>query len=296
MNHLSGVYTIMPTPFRMDGSLDQESLITLTRFLVSLGVDGLVVLGVLGEVHKLSRSECDAVITAVVDAAAGEVPVFAGCSAGGTDLAAASCLRAAELGASGFLVAPPPVQNDDVLWTYYSRINAAVDLPIILQDYPAATGILMNTQLVVRLHQELEHVRCIKLEEAPPAPKISSLRALAPEMTILGGLGGVYFIEELDRGSDGTMTGFSYPDVLKQIYRMYTGGDKQAARERFYSMCPLLRYEFQPGIGLAVRKEVYRKRGAIQSSYVRHPGAQLDEMLSRELDRVLLYCGITSGG
>ena len=292
MSRFSGVYTIMPTPFGADGSLDLASLETLTDFLIRLGVDGLVVLGVMGEAPKLSQREQDEVIRETVKAANRRVPVFAGSGAEGTDLAVEKSLNALSLGASGLLVAPPPVQNDAVIFEYYRRIDAAVDSLIMLHDYPAATGIKLSPQLVAKLHAELEYVSVIKLEETPSAPKVSAIRALGSDISIVGGLGGMFFLEELERGSDGMMTGFSYPEVLVAIYQAYSNGNKNEARRLFYTACPILRYEFQPGIGLALRKEVYQQRGAIESAFVRHPGAQIDELLRGELASALQASGL----
>lgn len=268
------------------------SLETLTDFLIRLEVDGLVVLGVMGEAPKLSQREQDEVIRTTVAAAGGRVPVFAGSGAEGTDLAVERSRNALELGASGLLVAPPPVQNDAVIYEYYRRIDDAVNGLIILHDYPAATGIRLSPQLVTKLHAELEQVGVIKLEETPSAPKVSAIRALGSDVAIVGGLGGMFFWEELERGADGMMTGFSYPEVLVAIYRAYTEGDKAKAAKLFYRACPVLRHEFQPGIGLALRKEVYRQRGAIKSAFVRHPGAQIDTQLRAELESALRACGL----
>lgn len=292
MSRFSGVHTIMPTPFKDDGMLDLESLETLTDFLIELGVDGLVVLGVMGEAPKLSQREQDEVISVTVRAAAGRVPVFSGSGAEGTDLAVERSLNALSLGASGLLVAPPPVQHDAVIFEYYRRIDAAVDGLIMLHDYPAATGIRLSPKLVAKLHAELGHVSVIKLEETPSAPKVSAIRELGSDIGIVGGLGGMFFLEELERGSDGMMTGFSYPEVLIDIYRAHSSGDKAKARKAFYSACPILRYEFQPGVGLALRKEAYRQRGAIRSAFVRHPGTQIDDQLRAELAGALHACGL----
>jgi 4-hydroxy-tetrahydrodipicolinate synthase len=92
-----GVHTIMPTPFKEDGSLDLASLETLTEFLIGLEVDGLVVLGVMGEAPKLSQQEQDEVIRTTVKVASGRVPVFAGSGAEGTDLAVQKSLNALNL-------------------------------------------------------------------------------------------------------------------------------------------------------------------------------------------------------
>lgn len=287
MKRITGVHTIMPTPFDEDGALDLASLERLTDFLIGLGVDGLVVLGVLGEAPKLSQAEQEQVIATTVAAAAGRVPVLAGTGAAGTRLAVERSAAALAAGAAGLLVAPPPVQNDAVIFEYYRRIDAAVGAPIVLHDYPAATGITLSPALVLRLHSELGGVGAIKLEEAPSAPKVGALRAASQSLAIVGGLGGLYLIEELARGADGIMTGFSYPEVLIEVYRAHSSGDVARAREAFYRAAPLLRFEFQPGIGLAIRKEVYRRRGAIASAHVRHPGAQIDGLLAAELDAAL---------
>lgn len=287
-----GVYTIMPTPFTDEGALDLGSLERLTDVLISLGVDGLVVLGVMGEAPKLSQEEQDEVIATTVRAASGRVPVYAGSGAAGTDLAVARSVNAVKLGAAGLLVAPPPVQSDAVIFEYYRRVNEAVNGTIILHDYPAATGVTLSPALVAKLHAELERVQVIKLEETPSAPKVSAIRTLGSDISIVGGLGGMFFLEELERGANGMMTGFSYPEVLVAIYRAYTSGDTARARKVFYDACPILRYEFQPGIGLALRKEVYRQRGAIASAFVRHPGAQIDAPLRRELLSVLDHCSL----
>lgn len=288
----SGVHTIMPTPFTDEGALDVKSLEQLTDFLVGLGVDGVVVLGVMGEAPKLSEEEQEQVITATVKAAAGRIPVFAGSGAAGTDLAIAKSRRAVELGAAGLLVAPPPVQNDAVIMEYYRRIGEAVGATIILHDYPAATGIRLSPELVAKLFDEVEQVKVIKLEETPSAPKVTALRKLGSEIGIVGGLGGMFFLEELQRGSDGMMTGFSYPEILVAIQNAFMSGNKDEAAQIFYQTCPFLRYEFQPGIGLALRKEIYRQRGAIASAFVRHPGVQIDDILRGELAQVLEFCKI----
>lgn len=291
-----GVHTIMPTPFTPAGELDLPSLERLTDFLIGLGVDGLVVLGVLGEAPMLTEEERDAVLRTTVAAAAGRVPVYAGAGGAGTDMALDRGKRMLALGASGLLVAPPPVQNDAVIRTYYQRHDEALGAPIIIHDYPSATGITLGAELVVELHEKLPSVVVIKLEETPSLPKVSKLRALGSNIGIVGGLGGGFLLEELMRGADGIMTGFSYPEVLVEVVSAWHAGDTRRAKAAFYAACPLVRYEFQPGIGLAIRKEIYRRRGAIASAFVRHPGAQVDAFIGAELDSVVAACGLAGGG
>jgi|SRR5690606_18991200 len=287
-----GVHTIMPTPFTDDGALDLASLERLTDFLIGLGVDGLVVLGVLGEAPKLTEAERDAVLRTTVAAAAGRVPVYAGAGGAGTAMAVARGQSMLAGGAAGLLVAPPPTQSDAVVRAFYQAHDEALGAPLILHDYPAVTGVRMSAELVAELHAALPSVVVIKLEETPSLPKVSRLRELGSEIGIVGGLGGGFLLEELMRGADGIMTGLSYPELLVEIVDAWHAGDVGRARRVFYGACPLMRYEFQPGIGLAIRKEIYRRRGAIASAHVRHPGAQVDDHVRGELDAVLAACGL----
>lgn len=289
-----GVHTIMPTPFTEGGALDLPSLESLTEFLIGLGVDGLVVLGVLGEAPKLTEQERDAVLRTTVAAASGRVPVYAGAGGGGTEMAVARGRSMLKGGAAGLLVAPPPVQNDAVIRAYYQRHDQELGAPLILHDYPAVTGVRLSAELVAQLHDELPSVVVIKLEETPSLPKVSRLRELGSDIGIVGGLGGGFLLEELMRGADGIMTGLSYPEVLVEVVAAWHAGDVQRAKSAFYAACPLIRYEFQPGIGLAIRKEIYRRRGAIATAHVRHPGAQADALIGAELDAVLAACGLSS--
>ena len=289
-----GVYTIMPTPFDERGRLDEHSLAQLTDFLIRCGIDGLTILGFLGEAHKLSESEQETVVKVTTATAAGRVPVYAGASAGGVSLGVQRGLRFLELGASGLLVAPVAADAPAVMAQYRALDDAMANshptAPVIVHDYPAATGIRLGVDLLVRLYDDLEGVTTVKLEDPPTGPKITALRTAGSDIGVLGGLGGLYLVEELARGADGTMTGLSFPELLLKVTRAHESGDPDAAaraRTAYFDAAALLRYEFQPGIGLAIRKEVYRRRGALASAYVRPPGAQLDAWLAEELDHVL---------
>lgn len=296
---LRGVYTIMPTPFTEDGRVDEESLASLTEFLIDRGVDGLTVLGVLGEAHKLSEREQEAVVVQVVKAAAGRVPIYAGASAGGVTLGVERGLRFLELGAAGLMVAPA-APDPRAISAQYRALDAAITdtgvfRPIIIHDYPAVTGIKLSAELISRLATDCATVTTIKLEDPPTGPKVSALREIGADLTVLGGLGGLYLVEELARGADGIMTGLSFPELLVMVVRAFESGEQQTIAEAsasYFAAMALLRYEFQPAIGLAIRKEVYRRRGAIQTALVRAPGSQVDERLRAELDQVLNHVGL----
>lgn len=290
MKELRGTYPIVPTPFDAGGRVDSAGIASMATFMVERGVNGLAVLGVMGEAHKLGESEREEVIRAFRSALPPDRHLVVGTGAAGTDMAVHAARRAADLGAAALLVAPPPVQNDEVIFTYYQRVNDAVDLPIILHDYPDSTGIRMSPALIARLHNELERVRYIKLEDPPTGPKITRVHELAGRsLGVFGALGGMYAFEELDRGAIGIMTGFAYPELLVELQRRFDAGDREGAADLFYTMVPLIRFEFQPGLGVSLRKEILVRRGVIAHATVRHPGAVADPGTLEHLELILKH-------
>lgn len=285
---LAGIYPITPTPFDEEGRIDVESIRTMTAFMLGCGVDGLAILGVMGEADRLTDAERDQVVEAFRRALPAGKALVVGAGAGGTDAAIQACRRAEALGADALLVAPPRIQNDGSLFGYYERVANAAAVPIVIQDYPPATGVLMAPPLLARLYTELERVEYVKLEDAPTGPKMERVRALAGEgFGIFGALGGLYALEELERGAVGIMSGLSYPELLVRLHRLHRAGDAAGAASLFYDFVALARFEFQPGIGVSLRKEILVRRGAIRTATVRHPGAVADPITLRQLDRIV---------
>lgn len=285
----------MVTPFDEDGRVDVESLRSLVGFELRAGVDGLVVLGMLGEAHKLSEAERDLVIDTVIGEVEGRVPVVVGTSFTGTDIAIMLSRRAEDKGAAAVMVAPPTnLSNLDAVFEYYRRIAGGLGIPMVVQDEPTQAGVLMPATFLARIVDEIPQARYIKLEELPTPPKIGRVLELAEQpVGVFGGMGGVHFLEELERGAIGTMTGFAFPEVLVSTHRYFEADDIPSARRVFYRYLPLIRYEGQPKIGLALRKEILMLRGAIHSSVVRHPGGGLDEETKGQLVGLLDYLGVS---
>ena len=290
---LQGVWNIVPTPFAEDGSLDDASLPRLTRFVAGCGVDGMTILGVLGEAAKLSDEERGRVIHGVL-AAAGDLPVCVGVSHGATDRAIAFAREAADAGAHSVMLAPPTLNkpNDDAVLAHYLAVAAAIDLPVVVQDHPASSGVHMSVGLLASIADRAPTCRVVKLEDEPSPPKIGRLLGVRPDLHILGGLGAIMLLEELRRGAVGTMTGFGFPELLVEIVGRFRAGDEAGARQVFHRIMPLIRFENQPGINLAIRKHLYQRRGAIASARVRAPGPVLDPATMADLDLVLESVGL----
>lgn len=288
-----GVYTICPTPFAADGALDLDSIASLVDFQISAGVTGLAILGFLGEAHKLSNSERRSVTAAFVQQAAGRVPVWAGVRALGTAGAIEQAREAADLGAAAVFAAPLDNASDAMQFEYYKSLASALPIPVVIHDFPGSFGTEISSEVIARLGRE-GGVGMIKMEEPPVGQKISRIRELGGDtVRIFGGLGGVYFLEELQRGAVGTMTGFAFPEILVRIYAQYAAGDEAGAAATFDRYCPLIRYEFQPKIGLALRKYIYRRRGVIACDAIRSPGMRMDPVTARELEAVVERAGLS---
>jgi 4-hydroxy-tetrahydrodipicolinate synthase len=285
---IKGIYPIVPTPFDDDGTLDLVSIDRLSKFMLQKSVNGLAVLGALGEGHKLDASERSQVIERFRSNLPKGIGLVVGVRAAATDLAVRMARAAEKLGADAILLGPLPLQSDSALSTYYQRVSASVDLPVIIHDYPAATGIFMTPDLIAKLFRENQNIKYIKLEDPPTGPKMASVfEKTNDEIRIFGALGGMYAFEELDRGAVGIMTGFAYPELLVELYRRYQDNDIAGAATLFYDMLPLNRLEFQPGIGVSIRKKVLVKRGVFKSAYVRHPGQEADAKTMEHIFRIV---------
>jgi len=288
-DYLQGVYNITPTPFHPDGSLDEESLATLTNFTIDQGVDGMTILGVMGETSKVTEAERDRIISGVLAAADGRIPICVGATHTGTDGCVAYSKRAQELGAKAVMVAPPKLgrANDEALRRHYLTVAEAIDIPIVVQDHPPSSNVIMSVDVIVRIAEEAPLCRFLKQEDDPTPPKIGRVLAANPDIQVFGGLGGMMFLEELKRGAIGCMTGFGFPKILVEIHRQFSKGDIDGATETFYRYCPLIRFEAQNGINLAIRKQVYYMQGAMASSQARFPYAPLDEGTQADLEDLI---------
>ena len=279
-----GVYPILATPFHDDERPDLESCDRVVRFTAGLGVDGVTVLGVLGEANRMLDREREALIRTAVQAAAG-LPVVVGASHSGTQAAAALSQMAQELGAQAVMVTPhaEPVPNDQRVFEYYRAIGESIRIPIVLQDHPASSGVHMSVPLMLRIVNEVPRIAAMKEEALPTAPRI---RALLEGMStrkvpILTGLGALYAQFDLEAGSSGFNTGFAFPEALTAMVKATKSGDLAQMRALYARFLPLIVFEQQPGV--AIRKEILRLRGAIRGGRVRHPGAQLQPAVAEQL-------------
>lgn len=289
---LSGTWYLTPTPFDASGELDVASQARVVEAAIAWGVDGLTVMGVMSEPGSLSDAERSAALRAIFEAAAGRVPIVVGCSAASTTRTVGLMREAASLGAVAAMVAAPTLtRNADLLPGYYAALHRDGGLPVLVQDEPAATGVLIPVSILLSC-VEAAGSGAIKVEDPPTPTKIGRLHEIDPSLALFGGLGGMSALSELRRGAAGTMTGFAYPEAMKGMRLAAEAGAWDRAAAVFDRFLPLIVFEAQVAVGLAIRKEVLRRRGAIAHNLTRGLSRQIDGPSAAELDDILARIGV----
>jgi len=289
-----GAYAIAPTPFHDDGRIDEASIDKLCEFYGRIGCNGITVLGILGEAPKLDAAEAEQVAKRFVKSAEG-LPVVVGVSAPGFAAMRALARSAMDAGAAGVMIAPSPrLRTDEQIVTYFRQAVEAIgeDIPWVLQDYPLTLTVVMTPAVIRRIVMDNPSCVMLKHEDWPGLDKITALRdfqkdgSLRP-LSILTGNNGLFLDFEMERGADGAMTGYAFPEMLLDVVRLSKEGSRDAAHDLFDAHLPLIRYEQQQGIGLAVRKYILRRRGLIASDAQRKPNLRLSAPAKEEIEYLL---------
>ena len=291
---MRGIFPILVTPFDEQERVDEDSLRSVVDFNIDAGVDGLgVALG--SEILKLTEPERHLVISVVVDQTRGRVPVVVNTGAQANVTAALYSRQAEDLGAAAVMCMPPTPVTAAETCAYFNAISDAVHVPVFIQDTqttPVPAG------LIRQIAERCEHVRYAKVE-SPPQPTQVQAAVMASRglVTVFGGAGGTYLLEEFRRGAVGMMPWPSQPDTFVRIWDLWQAGDERQAfdvHER--EIAPLARLA-TGGIrlGHTIHKEILRRRGVIKRAGVRGPADPLDDLTLRELDMVCERLGIGRG-
>jgi 4-hydroxy-tetrahydrodipicolinate synthase len=268
---LDGVFSVLPTAFHEDGGLDLAGTAALVRAAHAAGVAGITALGVMGEAAELDEDERRELLDGIAESA-GSLPIVVGVSGGSAELVAERARSAAASGMAGLMVSPARTLGlADAI-----AAAATAGLPIIVQDYPAGSGVVVTAGEIGAVVAAQPLVVGVKLEAPPTSGSIAALRTTSPGIGLAGGLGGLFLIDELRAGASGVMTGFALPERLVSIVATYRE-DPAAAERDWERLLPLMRFEAFPPLSLAARKEVWRLRGVISSAHCRRAGARLDD-------------------
>jgi 4-hydroxy-tetrahydrodipicolinate synthase len=280
-----GLWGVLATPFTgPQQAVDADSLTREVRHVLAVPATGLVALGVFGEGAVLDTDEQALVVRTVV-AASGAAPVVVGLSARSTAVAVEQSRTA--LAAAGRPLAGLMVQvhstDPDVVVEHLTAVHETTGTGIVLQDYPEVSGVRVTADQLLAVLARCPFVVAVKAEAPPTAVAIARLTA-GTEVPVFGGLGGVGLLDELAAGAAGAMTGFSHPEGLRAALSAWDEGGYPAARERFAPWLPLVNFEAQPGVGLALRKEILHRRGLFADAAVRAPARPLPAALTALVD------------
>ena len=290
-----GTFAIAPTPFHDDGRIDEKSIDRLTDFYGEIGCDGITVLGIMGEAPKLEGTESEEVAKRFIKRAGSKMQIIVGISAPGFAAMRSLARASMDAGAAGVMIAPPPnLRTDDQITGYFKQAVEAVgsDIPWCLQDYPLTLNVIFTPGVIRKIIMDNPSCVMLKHEDWPGLEKISTLRGFQKDgslrpLSILTGNGATFLDFEMERGADGAMTGYAFPEMLIDVVKLSKEGRRDAAHDLFDAHLPLIRYEQQPAIGLAVRKYVLQKRGIIASSAQRKPGSSITATAKSEVDYLL---------
>jgi len=290
-----GVFIITTTSFTQDGSIDFDSVDSLIEFYLEKGVSGMTILGMMGEATKLSTNESESFVKHVIQRVNDRIPVVVGVSDAGLSNLVRLARFSMGAGCAGVMVAPiSGLNTDHKLYGYFAQVFDALgpDVPVCYQDYPQSTGVHISVECFNRLVKDFPQLVMLKHEDCPGLGKLTQVRDTAKyqnlrRVSVLTGNGGLYLPQELARGADGAMTGFAYPEMLVAVVALHASGKAERAEDLFDAYLPLVRYEQQPGFGLAVRKEVLRRRGVIACALTRAPGPSLSQRDHMELSQLI---------
>lgn len=292
-----GVFPVAITPFDENQRIDFESLDRLIDFYASCGARGVTLLGILGEPQKLSEEEALMLVRHVLARAPNSMKVIVGARQASLLTLRAFSQEVMDLGASGVMISPPgTIKHEEQLHAHFEQVTAALgnDTPMVLQDFPRHSGVYISIGTLGKLLGDFPSIRVIKHEEDAGLRKISRLRAMETSglrrVTIWVGNSGIHLPQELARGADGANTGVGFPEILVEVCRGYAQGAQDRAEDLYDAVLPLIRHEHQPGVGLSIRKEIYRRRGIIRCAKLRAPGPVLDAADHDELTRLLQRC------
>lgn len=290
---LTGILPVAPTPFHVDGRVDEEGMRRVLDCLIDQGVDAICILANYSEQFLLSDEERALLMKLSLEHVAGRVPVIVTISHFSTDIVVVRARAAESMGAAMVMMMPPyhgaglyPAESG--IFEHFEEVNRALSIPIMVQDAPLS-GVTLPVPLLARMATELEQVKYFKIECPFAADKLAALIDAAGSY-IEGPFDGeeaVTLLADLDAGATGTMTSGLFPEHIRPIVTHYLAGDQNAALNQWQKCLPLINHENRQ-CGLRACKAVYAAGGVINSDHVRHP---LRPLSQRTKNRLLQLAG-----
>lgn len=176
MSKLSGVYVVMTTPFNKDGSFDFEGIEQNIEYFIDSGVHGILVAGATGEFGVMSIEERKTLVEFAIKRIDGRVPAVVGAISARAEDTIEISNHAAEHGAEGVMILPPPGAglDEEEIFQFYKQVNDNINTSIMIYNNPGSAGVDIEVDLLCRL-AELDKVDCVK-ESTGDIKRITEIR------------------------------------------------------------------------------------------------------------------------
>lgn len=286
---IRGVFPVIATPFHEDGSVDGESLQRVVGHVLRSGAHGAVYPAVASEFDTLSEHERRKLTEVVVEEVGGRIPIIVGITAAESRVSIKLAKHARSLKVGHVMLMAPRELNGNLAGVkqFYKAVADECELPIVLQNAPAPTGLALEVRTILDLITQVPLIQYVKEETLPCGQRITQLLDAAPPTLrgVFGGAGGRFLIDELNRGAIGSMPSCELAEIHVAIYESYLRGEQQHARQLFNRLLPLL--NFQSVFRMAMTKEVLYRHGLVTSTHVRASNPSLDSGDIQELATLL---------
>lgn len=283
--NMNGIVTVLNTPFTEEDAIDIPSLRRHVRYALDSGVAGFLIPAMASEVGKLTDFERKLLVETVVEEVKGKVPVIGGASARTGDKRVFYAKQLIQLGCDGVLVSIP-YENDRQYEQDVREVAALKPDFLMIQDWDFQ-GYGLPVPLISKLFKEIEVFRSLKIEVVPAGVKYSQvMEATGGQLHVAGGWAVSQLIEGLDRGVHAFMpTGMH--EIYVKIYLLYHQGERNAAKELFNRLLPVLAFANQHlDISIHFFKRLLVEQTIYHTKRVRQPILPFDayhETISKDL-------------
>lgn len=287
-SRLTGIVTVLNTPFLENDRLDMEGLRTNVRRALTAGVSGFLVPAMASEVESLSDAERREIVAAVVEESHGKAVVVGGASAPRQRDRLRHAETLVELGCQCILAALP-YRDDRSYEAELRELAREIPTALMIQDWDAV-GYGAPVRLLAQLFQEIPSFVSLKVEVVPAGPKYTELlEATKGGLHLSGGWAVGQMIEALDRGVHSFMpTGMH--EIYCEIYRRYRTGRRDEAIALFRDLLPVVAFANQHlDISIHFYKRLLWREGLYATARVRERKLAFDAVHHSTADELIEY-------